>query len=218
MQRRWNAPDGADEPELPVLRGVMPMFPIAPPIRPINQPAARNIRRGIARLRAESPDTAIEYDQNEVEALKRMRGKKVLRAESPDTAIEYDQNEVEALKRMRVNGLALIEQKRDDTSFRVVNDDVRAVREAEERYLEREMDAHLQAIQKGSINGTAILMLMTPLSNYVERIEMELTNTKNLLTDIKARQDDLTNEIEHVEQISQILEKDDQHEKNAEKD
>ncbi|PIO55764.1 hypothetical protein TELCIR_22848 [Teladorsagia circumcincta] len=48
-------------------------------------------------------------------------------------------------------------------------------------------------------------MLMTPLCNFVERLEMELTNTKNLLTDIEARQADLTSEMEHVESVSRIL-------------
>ncbi|KAJ1372726.1 hypothetical protein KIN20_034961 [Parelaphostrongylus tenuis] len=73
----------------------------------------------------------------------------------------------------------------------------------------REVEVQLQLIHGGTINRTAILMLMTPLCNYLERIEMELTNTRNLLTDIEARQADLNNEMEHVERIDRILHKDD---------
>ncbi|VDM58537.1 unnamed protein product [Angiostrongylus costaricensis] len=188
MQRRhWNAPDGADDPEVPVLRGLMPIFPAPAPIRPVNLPVARNVRRGLARIRSDSPDTAIEYDQNEVEALKRMK----------DFATR------------QVNGLALIGNAVQETPFIVINDDVRAVREAEERYLMRELDLQLKSIREGDINRTAILMIMTPLCNYLERIEMELTNTRNLLTDIEARQLDLVDEMRHVERICQILQGDD---------
>ncbi|KAK5969720.1 hypothetical protein GCK32_013861 [Trichostrongylus colubriformis] len=128
QQRAWNAPDGADEPEVPVLRGVLPMFPVPPPpIRPANPPPARNLRRGAARLRAESPDTAVEYDQNEVDALKRMK----------------------EIADRQINGLALIGESKQNKSFVVVNDDVRAVREAEERYLMKEMEAHIKLIEKG---------------------------------------------------------------------
>lgn len=185
MQRRvWNAPDGADEPEVPVLRGVMPMFPVPPPlIRPANPPPHRNPRRGAARIRAESPDTAIEYDQNEVDALKRMK----------------------EIADRQMNGQALIGENKQNKSFVVVNDDVRAVREAEERYLVKEMDVHLKMIAKGNVDRASILMLMTPLCNFVERLEMELTNTRNLLADIEARQADLRREMEHVENVSRIL-------------
>ncbi|KAK6055184.1 hypothetical protein COOONC_07311 [Cooperia oncophora] len=71
----------------------------------------------------------------------------------------------------------------------------------------KEMEAHIKLIEKGTINRASILMLMTPLCNFVERLEMELTNTRNLLTDIEARQADLNKEIEHVESVSKILNK-----------
>ncbi|KAK6030002.1 hypothetical protein OSTOST_03878, partial [Ostertagia ostertagi] len=251
QHRAWNAPDGADEPEVPVLRGVLPMFPVPPPpIRPANPPPARNLRRGAARLRAESPDTAVEYDQNEVDALKRMKDGAdepevpVLRGvlpmfpvppppirpanppprilleaplaysdsnaqqtltthfvrlrRNPRTQLEYhdevndSSGSAEKLKEVtyegngsshkidrerkiadrQINGLSLIGESKQNKSFVVVNDDVRAVREAEERYLMKEMEAHIKLIEKG---------------------------TKNLLTDIEARQADLTSEMEHVE-------------------
>ncbi|EYB87528.1 hypothetical protein Y032_0261g557 [Ancylostoma ceylanicum] len=133
------------------------------------------------------------------------------RADSPDTAIEYDQKELDALKRMKevaesqVKGLSLINDMRKDTSFVVTDDDVRAVREAEERYLNREVDAHLKAIAEGKVNNSAILMIMSPLCNYVERLEIE---TRNLLSDIQGRQADVTAELEHVENINRILTKD----------
>nr|CDJ93203.1 unnamed protein product [Haemonchus contortus] len=182
QQRAWNGPDGADEPEVPVLRGVLPMFPVPPPpIRQANPPPPR--RRGAARLRAESPDTAVEYDQNEVEALKRMK----------------------EIADRQISGLSLIGESKQNKSFVVVNDDVRAVREAEERYLMKEMEAHIKLIEKGTVDQASIRMLMTPLCNFVERLEMELSNTRNLLTDIEARQADLNKEMEHVKSVSRIL-------------
>ncbi|KIH66221.1 hypothetical protein ANCDUO_03451 [Ancylostoma duodenale] len=81
----------------------------------------------------------------------------------------------------QVKGLSLINDMRKDTSFVVTDDDVRAVREAEERYLNREVDAHLKAIAEG---------------------------TRNLLSDIQGRQADVTAELEHVENIYRILTKD----------
>ncbi|ETN74304.1 hypothetical protein RB195_000136 [Necator americanus] len=186
MQRRArNVPEGADEPEFPILRGAIPMFP-APPVRAANPPPPRNFRRNSARLRAESPDTAIEYDQKELDALKRMR---------------------EVAER-QIKGLSLINDMRKDTSFVVVDDDVRAVREAEERYLIKELDAHLKAIDEGRINRPAMLLIMSPLCNYIDRLEIEVKNTRNLLSDIKNRQADLAAELEHVESIFRILERD----------
>ncbi|RCN29513.1 hypothetical protein ANCCAN_24725 [Ancylostoma caninum] len=108
----------------------------------------------------------------------------------------------------QVKGLSLINDMRKDTSFVVTDDDVRAVREAEERYLNREVDAHLKAIAEGKVNNSAILMIMSPLCNYVERLEIELKNTRNLLSDIQGRQADVAAELEHVENIYRILTKD----------
>ncbi|WKY07707.1 hypothetical protein Q1695_007293 [Nippostrongylus brasiliensis] len=184
MQRRaWNAPDGAEEAEVPVLRGALPMFPVAPPlIRPANPPPARNLRRGAARIRAESPDTAIEYDQNEVDALKRMK----------------------EIASRQMNGQSFIKDTKEK-SFVVVNDDVRAVRESEEKFLLKEMEAHLKMMERGVVDKEAILMLMKPLVNFVERLEMELRNTRNLLMDIEARQADLSKEMKHVDNVCEIL-------------
>ncbi|WKY07706.1 hypothetical protein Q1695_007293 [Nippostrongylus brasiliensis] len=182
-RRAWNAPDGAEEAEVPVLRGALPMFPVAPPlIRPANPPPARNLRRGAARIRAESPDTAIEYDQNEVDALKRMK----------------------EIASRQMNGQSFIKDTKEK-SFVVVNDDVRAVRESEEKFLLKEMEAHLKMMERGVVDKEAILMLMKPLVNFVERLEMELRNTRNLLMDIEARQADLSKEMKHVDNVCEIL-------------
>ncbi|KAL6738092.1 hypothetical protein Aduo_011679 [Ancylostoma duodenale] len=187
MQRRIrNAPEGADEPEFPILRGAVPLFPAPAPVRPANPPPPRNFRRNSARFRADSPDTAIEYDQKELDALKRMK----------------------EVAESQVKGLSLINDMRKDTSFVVSDDDVRAVREAEERYLNREVDTHLKAIGEGKVNNSAILMIMSPLCNYVERLEIEVKNTRNLLSDIQGRQADVTAELDHVENIYRILTKD----------
>ncbi|KHJ83324.1 hypothetical protein OESDEN_16979 [Oesophagostomum dentatum] len=105
----------------------------------------------------------------------------------------------------QMKGLSFINDMRKDTSFVIVDDGVRAVREAEERYLNREADAHLKAISEGKINRAAILMLMIPLCNYVERLEIEIKNTRNLLSDIQGRQSDLDAELKHVESINCIL-------------
>ncbi|VDO23849.1 unnamed protein product [Haemonchus placei] len=156
QQRAWNGPDGADEPEVPVLRGVLPMFPVPPPpIRQANPPPPR--RRGAARNRRPTNQRIVV-----------------------DWGIETEQIFCGVL-------------------FDQVNDDVRAVREAEERYLMKEMEAHIKLIEKGTVDQASIRMLMTPLCNFVERLEMELSNTRNLLTDIEARQADLNKEMEHVE-------------------
>ncbi|VDN35181.1 unnamed protein product [Cylicostephanus goldi] len=99
MQRRIrNAADGVEEPDFPILRGAMNAFPPMAPVRAANPPPPRNFRRSSARLRAESPDTAIEYDQKELDALERMRD----------------------LADRQMKGLSFINDMRKDSSFVVV--------------------------------------------------------------------------------------------------
>ncbi|VDM84786.1 unnamed protein product [Strongylus vulgaris] len=50
MQRRArNALDGIEEPEFPILRGAMNIFPPGAPVRAANPPPPRNLRRTSAR-------------------------------------------------------------------------------------------------------------------------------------------------------------------------